>query len=846
MEIDHEYVEKAIYKRVEADYFAMFYINLEKETIRVVKNSPWYSMGEIGKTTPYTETLKSFAAVLKGEEGKIFEKLSNVDYIKKILETEDKITFNYKSPIAEGGRWVSISIFKLSACECAMCFSLLDSLGAEKEELELLRKRSAQLDNIKKFMNMIFALSDEFEPIVVIEPRSGKYDWYSGQTISNGPNTASITYGEDFFSNIERDSASVIHEEDREKFLEFYSKENLLEIVRTGNTQEVENRWFDSKEKKYRWKKTKAVRMIDENGIASVVIGIIDTTNEKEQEEELKRAEKQNIELIKSRLREDAFSIASENETDVEKILKFFGQRIIEILGCDQVVFHSPEGQRVFINSLSMEKVPKEICKSCMYSKVNNAIFEKNDCIIIQNRTGISDESMVPKCPVKSAFMQKICSEERVFGVFSMQFIREYHEFTEESTDIMKTVVSCLVLLMSRIEAKKAEKERIEAESANKAKTEFLFNMSHDIRTPMNAIIGFTNMAIKHINDGEKVIDCLSKTQQSSQLLLSLINNILDMSRIEAGKAIAEENEADVLSSFSYFEETLSELANSKDIRLTFEFENVTDRYVYCDIDRCVRVFVNVITNAIKYTKEGGYVKVKCKQIPSDKEGFGLYRFTFTDNGIGMSEEFLEHVFEQFSRERSSMNNEIQGTGLGLAVCKTFVDLMNGQIECQSRKNVGTTFTITLPFRLRNISKEKDEGSDFENRETKPYDFSGKKALLVEDNDLNREIALDMLEERGIIVETACNGKESVEIMKERGDKFFDFILMDIQMPVMNGFEATKAIRKMYPKSNIPIIALSANAFEEDRETSKNAGMNEHVAKPINIKELFNVLRTYI
>ena len=391
----------------------------------------------------------------------------------------------------------------------------------------------------------------------------------------------------------------------------------------------------------------------------------------------------------------------------------------------------------------------------------------------------------------------------------------------------------------------KREMEALEqAETASRAKTDFLFNMSHDIRTPMNAIIGFTNMAMKHLDDRERLVDCLNKTQTASNLLLSLINSILDMSRIESGKAKLEEDKGDVHLCFANIEPTLHELARAKNIDLSFHVAPVEDRYVYCDFTRCMRVFLNIATNAIKYTNEGGRVKISAEQIGRREDGYGLYRFTFEDNGIGMSEEFQKHVFEEFSREENSTVSGIQGTGLGMSVCKSFVTLMNGTIECRSKQGVGTTFVVELPFR-------RQDGTDY----TDPYEtqedvaeideaaaLAGRRVLLTEDNELNREIATDILEEAGMQVEAAADGTVALRLLEEKGVDAYDFILMDIQMPMMDGYETTRRIRERYPERRIPIVALSANAFEEDRAASLAAGMDDHVAKPISVRTLFQAL----
>ena len=411
--------------------------------------------------------------------------------------------------------------------------------------------------------------------------------------------------------------------------------------------------------------------------------------------------------------------------------------------------------------------------------------------------------------------------------------------------------------ITEQIEAQLRQQQDLEralsqADSANHAKTEFLFNMSHDIRTPMNAILGFTNMAIKHINDEEKTLDCLRKIQQSGDLLLNLINNVLEVSRIESGKAEVNEMPGDVYYSFIDIEDTMKVMAEQKDITLTFEFGNITDRYVLCDYNRCERIFVNIISNAIKYTNAGGIIKVRCEQVENGAKGIGRYKYTFEDNGIGMSKEYQKHVFEQFSRAQNVTKSGIQGTGLGMAVCKSYVEFMGGMIKCESELGEGTTFTVTLPFKLQKecnyvdpYTKELIKGTK-KNRNHKAKDFRGKHILVVEDNDLNREITVELLEEQGMAVDEAIDGTDAVRLLSEYGPYHYDIILMDIQMPIMGGYEATREIRKMYPGKKIPIIALSANAFAEDKAASLEVGMDDHVAKPINTDELLGIMGKYI
>lgn len=379
------------------------------------------------------------------------------------------------------------------------------------------------------------------------------------------------------------------------------------------------------------------------------------------------------------------------------------------------------------------------------------------------------------------------------------------------------------------------------AETASRAKTSFLFNMSHDIRTPMNAIMGFTNMAIKNLDDKEKIVDCLRKTQTSSEHLLSLINDILDLSRIESGKMDINEVPVDLLQCIQESYPMLNSLAEKKQIRLQVDYEKVLDNFVYMDNLHVMQVVINLVSNAVKYTPSGGEVRMSMEQLPYNRDGFALYSITVTDNGIGMSEEFQTHVFDQFAREKSLSVNKQQGTGLGLAITKNLVEMMGGKIEVQSVLGKGSTFKVTLPLRLQE-SPEENVQAHVVSTNTQSYNFKGKRLLVVEDNELNREVSEDILVGAGFKVDLVEDGSVAVHRMLEKGPNFYDCILMDVQMPIMDGYEATRIIRNMYPNKHIPIVALSANAFEEDRKKSLEAGMDDHQSKPIVLSQLLESL----
>ena len=512
-----------------------------------------------------------------------------------------------------------------------------------------------------------------------------------------------------------------------------------------------------------------------------------------------------------------------------------------------------------------------------------------------------------------------------------------------------------------------------QAEAANRAKTTFLNNMSHDIRTPMNAIIGFTGLASSHIDNKEQVQNYLAKIGQSSEHLLSLINDVLDMSRIESGKVSITEKDEDLAEILHTLRNIVQADINNKQLDFFLDTD-VRHQYVVCDKLRLNQVLLNILSNSIKYTQAGGTVSICVKETGLTESGYGKYEFKIKDNGMGMSEEFLKTIYEPFTRAKSTTVSGIQGTGLGMAITKNIVDMMGGTIEIRSREGAGTETTITFAFRLapalntetvriaqleglkslvvdddisacQNVAKMlRDTGmrsewctsgkeavirteeavrlgelfkvyiidwmmpdmngiettrrirqtvgdqapiivltaydwadieeeakaagvtafiskplfpSDLRNvlnrccgtevavsaEQEEEYDFAGKKILLVEDNEMNREIATEILEEAGLLVETAEDGSIAVKAVEEKGTDAFDFILMDIQMPVMDGYEATKAIRSLPGGDQVTIIALSANAFEEDIQKSLSMGMNAHVAKPVDVHVLFETMK---
>ena len=372
---------------------------------------------------------------------------------------------------------------------------------------------------------------------------------------------------------------------------------------------------------------------------------------------------------------------------------------------------------------------------------------------------------------------------------------------------------------------------------ANLAKREFLFNMSHDIRTPMNAIIGFTALAQTHIDDRGQVEDYLKKISVSSQHLLSLINDVLDMSRIESGKVTLEAKPVHLPELVHELRDIVQAVVSEKDLSLTLDTVGVENEDVIADPLRLEQILINVLANAVKFTPDGGQISLWIVQKDTAPAGYADFEFHIKDNGIGMSEEFQKHIFEQFARERTSTVSKIQGTGLGMAITKSLVDMMGGRITVKSEQGKGSEFTISLRFPIGEAKTEQTPPA------AKASASAGKKLLVVEDNELNLEIASTLLKEAGFAVDTAENGKIAVEKVEAASADRYDLILMDIQMPEMDGYEATRRIRALpdTKKAALPIVAMTANAFEDDRKNALRAGMNGHIAKPLDIQKLFQV-----
>ena len=420
------------------------------------------------------------------------------------------------------------------------------------------------------------------------------------------------------------------------------------------------------------------------------------------------------------------------------------------------------------------------------------------------------------------------------------------------SYEIFGSIVSVLVAILlsmgywqiilrrekEAVYAKQIEKVATEAQHANQAKTKFLFNMSHDIRTPMNAIIGYTQLLENNLDNKKQALDYISKLKSSSTILLSLINYILEMTQIESGKLDLKKEIGDLDDLVKNINVVVEPLIKEKKLHYSYHLE-IKHHHIICDKTKLREIVLNILSNAIKYTPEGGNVELLIQEISFENNKV-KYNFIIIDNGIGMKEDFLPHIFEEFAREKTSTESKVPGVGLGLPIVKSLIDMMNGTIQVESKLNKGTKFTVELSF-LTSLQVE-----NVNERNTSTLDFSGKHILLVEDNELNAEIGIELLNTFKVIIDLAKNGEECIKILEKMPEGYYDLILMDIQMPIMDGYEATKIIRSFNNKNaQIPIIAMTANAFEEDRKHALQLGMNEHLAKPVDIEKLKDVLTKY-
>lgn len=617
--------------------------------------------------------------------------------------------------------------------------------------------------------------------------------------------------GDDFISFSRERFEMFIDPDDREMFLDCFTKKDVLAALDDHGIYTLTFRMMLTGRSTY--VHLKVTRMIEEE-IRHVVIGISSVDDQIRAQEAFRKAHDARVRhsRIAQALAGDYFSIYVV-EPDTDEFIQYSSTGAFDDLGIeksggdffnlsrknmDRVIY--PEDKERFMGIFTKEKIM--------------AILERDGSFTTKYRLMIGGEPT--HTSMKATLLEDEEGRHLIFGINNIDTQMKREENYQKKV----------------------------AEAKTTAKNDFLANMSHDIRTPMNAIIGYTNIAKSRLDEPEVVEDSLEKISSSSHFLLSLINDVLDISKIESGRMQINEGECDLAAVFRRIEDITYLQAQNKSLLISYDHSSVQHYMVRADEMRIEQILINIVSNAIKYTPNGKSVSLIAEEEPSEDPGKNHYRFIVRDTGVGISEEYLPHIFDSFTREQSTLVNRTQGTGLGLAITAKVVELMGGTISVKSKLGEGSEFTVDLDLESIEEVKSDQPAQEAESGEA----LTGRKILLVEDNDINAEIAKMVLSQKGVEVDRAENGQVGFDQIRAKGEGYYDAVLMDIQMPVMNGYEATEAIRSLpgdYCR-NLPIIAMSANAYEEDVRTCLDIGMNAHIAKPFQPEQLYKLLERLV
>lgn len=922
------------------EYFALFVVDIDTGMIREIHNySPFKTKGpEV--SVDYSAFMRQFASTLDGEARTFFMQLSDLDLVRRNMENEDKHAYFFKAL----DKWVEATAYVIAKTDdgkpamFTLGFSFADSLDANRQELQ---------NQLKEDMRIIGGLASGFLALYYIDMDNGIFKVYSldGQRL---PDTKQlVSEGGDCFELFYKFARSeAVHPDDRHLFL----KLNVATVrERLSHNKRFSVRFRRNYAGQYLWSEMDVVKCegIDERPNA-VIIGFAERDEDIQKELQLQETLAQRVAIS------DYF------------INSYSTAFYCNLLTDEILVLHAiPEFKRIFCGrELTLSGSMREYVMHNVHPDDREMVLSMLDAGQIVDKLSVSDHF---------SFDYRDASDGAA-GFYHCTIIRG-----EDRDHIGMGFRNITEDVRRKQEYQTQLQEALSmAQSANRAKTTFLNNMSHDIRTPMNAIIGFTGLAASHIDEKDKVQDYLYKIGQSSNHLLSLINDVLDMSRIESGKMNIDEKEENLPEIIHTLKDIVQADIHAKQHDFFIDTVNIHDEDVICDKLRLNQVLLNVLSNAIKYTSPGGTISMRITEKTVKPSGYATYEFRIKDNGMGMSQEYLQTIFEPFTRVRSSTISGIQGTGLGMAITKNIIDMMGGKIEVESELGKGTEMVLTFDFRLPSEHRKpvmiseyhglraliadddantcvsissmlKEVGMDAEwctsgkeavfraqaayregelfkvyildwlmpdmngietarrirqvigddipiiiltaydwsdimeeayaagvtafvskplfpsdlhrvlakclgheeteqaEPESHPLRLDGRRILLVEDNELNREIATAILEEYGCGVVQASDGKEAVEMMKNASWGDYDMVLMDIQMPVIDGYEATRLIRGIGNDiSRIPIVAMTANAFEEDRRAALEAGMDEHVVKPIDPDQLAQVLVRFL
>ena len=757
------------------------------------------------------------------EDRKLFDQIRSLKNIEKLLAERNNYSLNYRVFRNNEIKYYQCYLARLNK-ECNQFIVAFKSIDEEKkQELEQQNRLNIALEEgkrankaLREEMVISEALSQEYHSLLKLDAETGKMSLYRTDGFGMKKEMLQeLLESHDYAGQIlDKYIDNFVAAEDQERVRNATRLEVLRQNVPDQGLYKVS--YLRIVDNKYAYYEMNTIKIKDNSGKVYFVIGMRDV------DEKVRMQMKQDKEMEMQReiitaLGYDYFSVLL---VDLEKDhVTIFRQRSLNGKSIADLCAKYHNCWSEFIPNYAKERVSDASYDEFMEKLSLDYIRSAKESYFSVYEY-VSDDGIV-YYQIKVAFVQK--QDGHRVAVVSTKNIDKIIKKEKQQEEILN-------------------KALIEAKVASKAKTDFLFNMSHDIRTPMNAIIGFTNLLEEHLDDKEILLNYIDKIKTANEFLLSLINNVLEMAKIENGKEHLDEANTNMVDFYHTIVTLFHTQMNEKGVIFRHSLK-IRHRNVMIDVTKMREILLNILSNALKYTPTGNSVTMTVTELPSEREGYAVYQTIIEDTGIGMSEEFLSHMFEYFSRERTTTESGVSGTGLGTAIVKKLVDLMHGTIDVESKLGEGTKITLKMSHQ---ITENQDVQQNFQNeREYNTRDFTGKRILLAEDNDLNAEIAIAILEEQGLEVERAEDGIVCVNMIEKADADHYDLVLMDIQMPNMDGYKATQLIRQLpdKKKSRVPVIAMTANAFEEDKRNALVAGMDGFLSKPIAIEELIHTLQ---
>ena len=757
------------------------------------------------------------------EDRKLFDQIRSLKNIEKLLAERNNYSLNYRVFRNNEIKYYQCYLARLNK-ECNQFIVAFKSIDEEKkQEHEQQNRLNLALEEgkrankaLREEMVISEALSQEYHSLLKLDAETGEISLYRTDGFGMKKEMLQeLLESHDYAGQIlDKYIDNFVAAEDQERVRNATRLEVLRQNVPDQGLYKVS--YLRIVDNKYAYYEMNTIKIKDNSGKVYFVIGMRDV------DEKVRMQMKQDKEMEMQReiitaLGYDYFSVLL---VDLEKDhVTIFRQRSLNGKSIADLCAKYHNCWSEFIPNYAKERVSDASYDEFMEKLSLDYIRSAKESYFSVYEY-VSDDGIV-YYQIKVAFVQK--QDGHRVAVVSTKNIDKIIKKEKQQEEILN-------------------KALIEAKVASKAKTDFLFNMSHDIRTPMNAIIGFTNLLEEHLDDKEILLNYIDKIKTANEFLLSLINNVLEMAKIENGKEHLDEANTNMVDFYHTIVTLFHTQMNEKGVIFRHSLK-IRHRNVMIDVTKMREIMLNILSNALKYTPTGNSVTMTVTELPSEREGYAVYQTIIEDTGIGMSEEFLSHMFEYFSRERTTTESGVSGTGLGTAIVKKLVDLMHGTIDVESKLGEGTKITLKMSHQ---ITENQDVQQNFQNeREYNTRDFTGKRILLAEDNDLNAEIAIAILEEQGLEVERAEDGIVCVNMIEKADADHYDLVLMDIQMPNMDGYKATQLIRQLpdKKKSRVPVIAMTANAFEEDKRNALVAGMDGFLSKPIVIEELLYTLQ---